>query len=123
MQIETVRISKTGKDQLVTLKRRTKIPTWNILCRWAFCVSIAEPTPPHAFRQESEYPIEMTWKTFAGEHEGLYLTLLKERCRADGIDLNQENLKIEFRHHLHRGISYLAGNKSLKSIVDFVSYS
>jgi len=116
MSIETVRISKTGKDQLITLKRRTKIPTWNILCRWAFCVSIAEAAPPHDFRADSDYPIEMTWKTFGGEHERLYLALLKERCQQDRITPTEENLFDQLRLHIHRGIAYLAGEKELKSI-------
>lgn len=121
MRIDTVRISKTGKDQLATLKRRTKIPTWNILCRWAFCVSLNEPSPPHAFRSESEYPIEMTWRTFAGEHEGLYRALLIERCRKDGVALDEDNLTTQLRLHVHRGIAYLAGDKGLQSIGDLVS--
>jgi DNA sulfur modification protein DndE len=120
MPIESVRISKTGKDQLATLKRRTKIPTWNILCRWAFCVSLQEPTPPHAHRSESEYPIEMTWKTFAGEYEGLYWALLVERCRKDGVSLDNESLATQLRLHVHRGISYLAGNKELQSVSGLV---
>ncbi|MBE0567702.1 MAG: DNA sulfur modification protein DndE [Krumholzibacteria bacterium] len=121
MPIETVRISKSGKDQLATLKRRTKIPTWNVLCRWGFCISVAEPSPPHAYRGESEYPIEMTWKTFTGEHDGLYLAVLKERCRKDGVDITDENLQAQLRLHIHRGISYLAGDRSLQSIGDLVS--
>ena len=35
-----------AKEQLIRLKTRTGIPQWNILCRWAFCLSLAEPTPP-----------------------------------------------------------------------------
>ena len=40
--IERVRISQTAEDRLVKLKRSTKIKQWNILCRWAFCRSLAE---------------------------------------------------------------------------------
>jgi len=120
MQIDTVRISKTGKDQLVTLKRRTKIPTWNILCRWAFCVSLAERTPPHEYREDSQYPIEMTWKTFTGEYENIYLALLRDRCHSDGIALTEEGLARQLQLHLHRGIAYLAANRELRSIDDLV---
>ena len=121
MPIETVRISKAGKDQLATLKRRTKIPTWNIICRWAFCVSLAERTPPHAHRLDSEYPIEMTWKTFAGEYGGVYLALLKERCVHDGLELSDDELQRQLRLHVHRGISYLAGDKGLQSIEELIA--
>ncbi len=43
--LDRVRISQAAKDQLIKLKRVTKIDQWNILCRWAFCRSLAEPTP------------------------------------------------------------------------------
>lgn len=118
MRIETVRISKSGKDQLATLKRRTGIPTWNVLCRWGLCLSLAERTKPHDFRAESDFPIEMTWRTFAGENEGLYRALLIERCRQDGLELTQETLNEQLKLHVHRGISYLAGDKQMKSISD-----
>jgi len=121
MPIDVVRISKTGKDQLAMLKRRTGIPTWNILCRWAFCLSVAEPTKPHSFRGESEYPIEMTWRTFAGEHEGVYMALLRERCRTDGYELTDENLYTQLKLHVHRGISYLSGDKGMQAISHLVA--
>ncbi|MBC6474598.1 MAG: DndE family protein, partial [Hormoscilla sp. GM102CHS1] len=39
-------LSQTAKNQLTQLKRNTKIDQWNILCRWAFCRSLAEPSIP-----------------------------------------------------------------------------
>ena len=50
MTIEHIRISRTARDQLITLKRRTGIMHWNVLCRWALCRSLAEPAPPPAIR-------------------------------------------------------------------------
>ncbi|EAX0453961.1 DUF1832 domain-containing protein, partial [Salmonella enterica] len=48
MSIEHVRLSEKAKQQLITLKRRTGIDNWNVLCRWAFCLSLAEKAvPPH----------------------------------------------------------------------------
>ena len=123
MRIETVRISKTGKDQLATLKRRTKVPTWNVLCRWAFCVSLREPTPPHSFRLETGFPIEMTWKTFAGEHEGVVWALLLERSRKDGIPLNEESVATNLHLHIHRGLSYLVEMQETSSIDSLVGWS
>jgi len=120
MPIETVRISKTGRDQLMTLKRRTGIPTWNVICRWAFCLSLAESTKPHEHRGGMDQAIEIAWKTFAGEHDRLYLALLKERCLQDGLELTDEVLHEQLRLHVHRGISYLAGNKQMQSIADLV---
>ena len=49
------------------------------------------------------------------------MALLKERCVRDGLGTDPEMLARQFRLHLHRGISYLAGNKKLRKIDDLVS--
>lgn len=121
MPIEGFRVSKRGRDKLVTLKRKTGVDNWNVLCRWAFCVSLAERTPPRAERIPSDSSVEMTWRTFAGEHEATYLALLKERCRQDGLDTSKRTLATQFRLHLHRGIGYLAGDPSIRSVAGILS--
>lgn len=119
--LETVRVSERGKQQLIALKRRTGIENWNVLCRWAFCVSLSEKTIPPDEDIVTNSSIEMTWKTFSGQHDALYRGLLKHRCHKDHIPLDPENLDKYFKLHLHRGISYLYGNKNLRTIVDLVS--
>ena len=37
--IDHIRLSQQAKDQLIKLKRVTGIEHWNVLCRWALCVS------------------------------------------------------------------------------------
>ena len=46
MSIKQVRLSNQAKEQLIRLKTRTGIQQWNILCRWALCLSLKELTPP-----------------------------------------------------------------------------
>jgi DNA sulfur modification protein DndE len=108
MAIERVRVSQHAKEQLIRLKRWTGIQNWNVLCRWAFCVSLAEPNIPPRTKVLTDSSVEMTWKVFGGAHEEIYLALLKERCRKDGLAVDDETLAAQFRLHLHRGISYLA---------------
>jgi DNA sulfur modification protein DndE len=62
----------------------------------------------------------MTWKTFAGGYEEVYLSLLKIRANKAGITLEREALIRYFRLHLHRGVSYLAGNPKLLKIEDMI---
>lgn len=121
MSIETIRISAQGREQLSRLKRYTGIDQWNVLCRWAFCVSLAEQTkpPPKIFKVEGG--VEMTWRTFGGSHAEIYFALLKRRCLQDEIEPDDRNLAEQFRLHLHRGLSYLAANKEVRSIGDLVS--
>ena len=118
--IETVRISEKGKHQLIALKRRTGIGNWNTLCRWAFCLSLSEKTEPPQENIQDFSSIEMTWKTFAGVHEDIYLALLLQRVEKAGVDKDKQYVNQYFRLHVHRGISYLNGNSSLKNIVNLI---
>jgi len=115
MIIETVRISKQGREQLIRLKRRTGIGQWNILCRWALCASLAEPGGPRPVKG-GERPIEMTWKTFGGDYADVYLALVKERCHQEGLEVDEATLAEQLHAHIHRGIGYLSGEKSIAAI-------
>lgn len=121
--IERIRLSQTARDQLTKLKRITKIDQWNILCRWALCRSLAEPSIPSAVPIPADSNVEMTWNVFGGEIADALLIALKQRCHQDGLGTDKETLKQQFRLHLHRGIGYLAGDPNLKKIEDLVSIS
>ena len=119
--IERIRLSQTAKDQLTKLKRVTKIDQWNILCRWAFCRSLAEPTMPTLVPIPSDSNVELTWQVFGGEISNMLLIALKQRCYNDGLGTEREILATQFRLHLHRGIAYLAGDPNIKKIEDLIS--
>ena len=120
MNIKQIRLSNQAKDQLIRLKSRTGIQQWNILCRWAFCLSLQEPTPPTPIDIPADSNVEMTWHVFGGEHHELYMGLLKERCNQDGLKLDPTILNHQFRLHLHRGISYLATPNRIRDIRDLI---
>ncbi|WP_205623233.1 DNA sulfur modification protein DndE [Rheinheimera baltica] len=105
--IDIIRLSEKQKQQLIILKRKTGIENWNVLCRWALCMSLADPTVPPKEDIPSDSNVEMTWKTFAGEFSNAYLSLLQlsfanSREQISGICINAF-LKI----HLNRGLSYM----------------
>jgi DNA sulfur modification protein DndE len=118
--IETVRVSEKAKIQLITLKRRTGIQNWNVLCRWALCASLAEKSDPPNEEIPSDSSIEMTWKTFSGGEEELYLALIQLRANKSGLPLERDCINRCFRLHLHRGISYLVGNTKMNRIEDLI---
>jgi DNA sulfur modification protein DndE len=120
MTIRQIRLSSQAKEQLIRLKTRTGIPQWNILCRWAFCLSVAEPTPPTPIEIPADSNVEMSWPVFGGEYHELYLALLKERCARDGLEMDPDTLNRQFRLHLHRGISYLATPNKIRGIGNLV---
>ena len=123
MLIESIRVSKQARDQLMTLKRRTGIENWNVVCRWAFCISLAEPSKPREQKIVTDSALEMSWRTFTGENERIFEALIRQRCKQDGFDVIPEILVQQFRLHLHRGISYLAGDPKISNIAALVAKS
>ncbi len=118
--VERIRLSQVGKEQLIKLKRNTKIDQWNILCRWAFCCSLAESSIPSPVPIPADSNLELTWIIFGGKFSDILLLALKQRCYNDGIGIDPETLTTQFRLHLHRGIGYLAGNQNIKQIEDLI---
>ncbi len=114
--IKQIRLSQTARDQLIKLKRYTKIENWNTLCRWGFCRSLAEPSIPSPVPIPADSNLEMTWNVFGGNMADILLIALKQRCHQDGLGTDKETLATQFRLHLHRGIGYLAGDQNLKKI-------
>ncbi|HEY9854056.1 MAG TPA: DNA sulfur modification protein DndE [Leptolyngbyaceae cyanobacterium] len=119
--INTIKLSQTAKDQLLKLRRFTKIDQWNILCRWAFCRSLAEPSIPSPVPIITDSNVEMSWRVFGGEISDILILALKQRCQKDNLGCDKETLANQFRLHLHRGIGYLAGDPNIKKIEDLIA--
>ncbi len=118
--IERVKLSQTAKEQLIKLKRITKIDQWNILCRWGLCRSLAEPTSPSPVPIKLDSNVEMTWRIFGGEISDMLLIALKQRCYNDGLSTDKEILAEQLNLHLHRGIGYLASDPNIKKVEDLI---
>lgn len=112
---EHIRLSKQAREQLIRLKRHTGIEHWNVLCRWAFCRSLAEESVPPVAKIPADSNVEMSWRVFGGRHHDIYLALLKERCLKDGLGTDDNVVDTQFRLHLHRGIAYLAGDRRIRA--------
>ena len=121
--VERIRLSQTAKDQLIKLKRHTKIEQWNILCRWALCRSLAEPTKPSPVPIPADSNVEMSWPVFSGNLGDMLIIALKQRCHNDNLEADADNLAQQFRLHLHRGIGYLAADQSIRGIENLVELS
>jgi len=90
------------------------------LCRWAFCLSLAQTSKPQDMDIRLDSNVEMAWRVFTGAgYEKLYFALLKYKCFQDGLNTDKENLAKYFRLHLHRGIGYLANGNMLRGLEDF----
>jgi DNA sulfur modification protein DndE len=83
-------------------------------------LSLKEKTPPTPIDIPTDSNVEMTWQVFGGEHNELYLALLKQRCKNDGLDVGFDTLNRQLRLHLHRGIGYMAVHGFIKRVDDLV---
>jgi DNA sulfur modification protein DndE len=92
--VDRVRISQAAKDQLIKLNRVTKIDQWNILCRWALCRSLAEPTPPSPIAIPADSNVEMIWQVFGGAIGDSLVIALKQRCYEDGFDIKANSARL-----------------------------
>ena len=71
--IEQVRVSERARVQLINIKRRTGVQNWNIICRWALAISLKDKNKPAVENIPADSSIEMTWRTFGGTYEKIYM--------------------------------------------------
>ena len=120
MVIKHFKLSLPEKERLIRIKAKTGIQNWNILCRWALCWSLAEPTIPGGIDPQSDSNVEMDWTTFAGEYAEIYEALIRQRCIKDGLGEDPKTINRYFRLHLSRGINHFSSRDILKGRQDFL---
>jgi len=118
MKLTKLRLTKDASNRLRFLAGKTSL-TPNLLCRIGFCLSLSEATIPDP-EEYSDEDREFNRYTLLGEYDPLFIALLKERCRQDGLDFGR--LPDYFRAHMNRGVTLLQQRvKSLSDIADLVS--
>lgn len=111
--LETVRLSQQSKEQLLRVKRHTGIRNWNVLCRWAVCLSLSDSRPCRAASRATDSNVEMTWKTFSGS----YATALEVAIRVRALEIDGLSVDECLNRHLERGIAILADRPALISVL------
>ena len=105
MKLNRIHLSEDSRHKLSILKGRTGLLP-NVLCRLGFSLSLVDPSIP----KPENYPTdgsEFNRYTLMGEWDPLIVALLKERCAADELPLDDESLVEQFRAHLNRGVELL----------------
>ena len=105
MKLNRIHLSEDSRHKLSILKGRTGLLP-NVLCRLGFSLSLVDPSIP----RPENYPTdgsEFNRYTLMGEWDPLIVALLKERCKTDGLPLDDEILAEQFRAHLNRGVELL----------------
>lgn len=112
MKLTKLRLTKDASNRLRFLAGKTGL-TPNLLCRVGFCLSLGEPTVPNTEEYLDE-DREFNRYTLLGEYDPLFVALLRERCREDGV--STEQLPDYFRAHMNRGVVLL--QQRAKGIAD-----
>lgn len=121
MILKQIKLSKQERDRLIRIKAKTGIKNWNVICRWALCVSLSDESVPFGPEIPSDSSVEMSWSTFGGDYQEIYETIFLQRCREDKIEETPDAIAKYFRLHLNRGINYLASKNGPKDANDLLS--
>ena len=118
--VDQIRLSIKAKEQLTRLKRYTGIEHWNVLCRWAFCASLADKTTPPHLGQDKAGAVELSWRVFGGDDSDACAALYyawRQKNRAD----NEADDADLVKRHIQRGLGILESRK-IAHIENLFSY-
>lgn len=111
--VTTIVTTSQGRDQLMRMKRIMGISQWNIIMRWAVCLSLREDSMPPVYKaenQDNERSVTVEWPIFAGKSSEMLIAALKLRYIEDCSDDPSFSESEYFHRHLHRGLNILDGN-------------
>lgn len=119
MNFRRMRFTPDVSKKLSILKARTGI-TPNVLCRIGFCMSVETPsTPdPSEFDEQGEQDKEIDRPVLLGSYDPLFVAMIKERCKQDKHEVDDDELYEHFRAHMHRGVHLLY--KRVKKLPDMI---
>jgi len=106
--IDRLRLSGVAKNQLSNIKRKTGIEHYNIICRHALCLSLANPATPPVEIFDFNGGLEIEWKTFTSGNEILYYNIILIRLLSESKSIDVDNVRLALSQHVHRGLAYLA---------------
>ncbi len=115
ISFKKIKLSQSATSKITVLKRRTGLRP-NLLCRIGLCYSLeTSHLPPTDFDENGQ---EFNRYTLTGEWDKLFIALLIERMKNDGVDLEKEGL-LYLKAHLNRGISLL--HSRIKTLSDLLN--
>ena len=117
---KSIRITNRGRDQLITIKRRTGLEHWNVISRWALALSLRENTAPPKIDQSGDSSVEMAWEVLGGSNRDLWHAVCVQRFSEEPG--THENMSQFIRAHIHRGIQMMAAQGQSESIGQMLRY-
>ena len=113
MKFSRIKLSAKSLNQLGRLKARTGL-TPNLLARFALCLSLKEKSAPILSQYDKEGN-DIEPSVLFGEYEPLYLGLMKNRLKKDGLP--ESELNDMTRCHINRGV--IALSPRIQNLGDF----
>ena len=112
--IDLLRTSANVRNSLTRIKTITGISNWNILCRWAFCLSLKQTSLPREVDEKLD-GIEIDYDTLVGKNKSIYTQLLINNLITHKVEIDKKNLTKYLYAHVNRGVNIIYTNK-LKDI-------
>ena len=119
--IDLLRTSANVRNSLTRIKTITGIPNWNIICRWAFCLSLKQTSLPREVDEKLD-GIEIDYDILVGKNKSIYTQLLINNLVTHKVEIDKKNLTKYLYAHVNRGVNIIYTNK-LKDISDLFKLS
>jgi DNA sulfur modification protein DndE len=112
--IDLLRTSANVRNSLTRIKTITGIPNWNIICRWALCLSLKQTSLPREVDEKLD-GIEIDFDILVGKNKSIYTQLLINNLILHKVEIDKKNLTKYLYAHVNRGVNIIYTNK-LKDI-------
>jgi len=117
--IDLLRTSANVRNSLTRIKTITGIPNWNVICRWAFCLSLKQTSLPREVDEKLD-GIEIDYDTLVGKNKSIYTQLLINNLASHKVEIDKKNLTKYLYAHVNRGVNIIYTNK-IKDISGLMS--
>ena len=115
LSVDILRTSSNVKSSLTRIKTITGISNWNIICRWALCLSLKQTSLPREVEEKLD-GVEIDYDTLVGKNKSIYTQLLINNLVAHNVVVDKKNLTKYLYAHVNRGVNIIYTNK-LKDIL------
>ena len=119
IKLDALKTTTHIKNVLSSIKRVTGIEYWNVICRWALCISLKQKSLPRLVEEKLD-GVEIDYDVFVGKNNSIYTQLLINNLIKHNIEVTKSNVYKYLYAHVNRGVSILY-NKKMKSIKDLFS--
>ena len=114
LTIDVLKTSTNLKNFLTRIKTNTGIANWNVICRWALCLSLKQTSLPREVDEKLD-GVEIDYDILVGKNKTIYTQLLINNLISHKVEIDKKNLTKYLYAHVNRGVNIIYTNK-LKDI-------